>query len=260
VRRVEILRADLIGTPARDFRRFMEGAGVDRVGRRGKNLVLRMRGPRDGTPFALVINLGMSGRLLMREAGDRSRSPSHPGVRFRLEGGGQLVYHDIRRFGRLGVMDPEALGRWSRSLGPEPLARAFTAPGLADALARSSAPIRSWLLDQRKVAGVGNIYANEALFVARVHPATPARTLPPERSRALHGALRSVLREAIRARGTTLRDYRTAHGLEGGYAPKLRVYGREGGACARCRTPVRRVAFGGRSAYFCPSCQGEGTT
>jgi formamidopyrimidine-DNA glycosylase len=204
-----------------------------------------------------VVNLGMSGRLLHRTPDAVDPSPTHPGVRFLLDDGSLLVYHDPRRFGRLEAMSEKRFDAWSAELGPEPLAPAFTPNALAISLAGSSAPIRSWLLDQRKIAGVGNIYANEALYLAGIHPQTHAATIDRDGAKRLHVALREVLREAIRARGTTLRDYRTAQGSEGGYAVKLRVYGRGGEPCAKCGTTIERIVFGGRSAFVCRKCQGS---
>ena len=262
IQEVEIIHPDLIEGEAGNFARGLTGAQVRAVDRRGKNLVLEVRrnGEDRGSgagdrPHRLVINLGMSGRLLLLDPEGRADPPSHPGVRFHLDRGGFLVYHDVRRFGRLSLMDAGRYRAWSRGLGPEPLSRSFTARRLADALDASVSPVRSWLLDQRRVAGVGNIYANEALFLARVHPRTPARQVPGAAVPRLHRALRRVLREAIRARGTTLRDYRTAAGDEGSYSGTLRVYGREGAPCPRCRTPVERTVFGNRSAFLCPRCQ-----
>ena len=115
--------------------------------------------------------------------------------------------------------------------------------------------MRSWLLDQRKVAGVGNIYASEALFLARVHPARRARTLRRDEAAALHRAIREVLAASIRAGGTTIRDYRNADGDAGEYVRELRVYDREGLPCPRCSTPIRRLVLSNRSAFFCPACQ-----
>ena len=179
---------------------------------------------------------------------------THPAAIFHFESGGSLVYDDVRRFGRLRALDSSGWRRWSRTLGPEPLAPSFTAERLAAAL-QSDAPIRTRLLDQKRVAGVGNIYAVEALWGARVHPARRSRTLTEVEVAALHRWLRRVLRQAIRARGTTLRDYRTAEGGTGGYGPTLKAYGREGDPCSRCRTPIERLVFGGRSAFLCPRCQ-----
>jgi formamidopyrimidine-DNA glycosylase len=131
------------------------------------------------------------------------------------------------------------------------------APRFHDLLLRSRSPIRSWLLDQTKIAGIGNIYATEALFRAGIHPHRPARSTDEEEASRLLGAIRRVLSEAIRARGTTLRDYRTASGDRGSFGPSLQVYGREGQPCLRCKTPVQRVVFGNRSSFFCPRCQPE---
>ncbi len=249
---VDVVHHDVLDGGAAAFSRRLEGTRIAAVRRRGKNIVLRL-----DSEDRLVVNLGMSGRLLHRCPDDDTAPPTHPAVRFRLEGPGHLVYHDVRRFGRLQVLDGEAYRQWSRSLGPEPLGRRFTGRRLADDLSRSKSPIRSWLLDQRRVVGVGNIYANEALHRARIHPRTPARTIDGEAARRLHRAIRKVLRDSIQAQGTTLRDYRTARNEEGSYAHRLRVYGREGEPCPRCGTPVERVVFGNRSAFFCPTCQPE---
>jgi formamidopyrimidine-DNA glycosylase len=250
IREVEVIHRDLIEGEAPEFVRDLTRAGIRAVERRGKNLVLEVRRngdrPGHGEPdrlHRLVINLGMSGRLLLLDPGGQADPPSHPGVRFHLVDGGVLVYHDVRRFGRLSLMSADGYRAWSRRLGPEPLSRSFTAGRLADALAASVSPVRSWLLDQRRVAGV--------------HPRTPAREVSGAAVPRLHRALRRVLREAIRARGTTLRDYRTAAGDEGSYSGTLRVYGREGAPCPRCRSPVERTVFGNRSAFLCPRCQPE---
>lgn len=254
---VQVLRGDLLSTSAANFSRTLSGGIVGRIFRRGKNVVLRIQlqsGPRPEAVL-LVVNLGMSGRLLHRAHADRSSPPSHPGVRFHLDDRSLLVYHDVRRFGRLTLMTPTDYRTWSRVMGPEPLSPSFTERGLTGALARSRSPIRSWLLDQRRIAGVGNIYANEALWRAGIHPKRPAREVTPEEGRRLHRALRKVLRAAVAARGTTLRDYRTAEGWEGSYASELRVYSRQGNPCERCGSTIERLSFGGRSAFFCPTCQ-----
>jgi formamidopyrimidine-DNA glycosylase len=140
-------------------------------------------------------------------------------------------------------------------MGPEPLESEFTPDALHEALRTSRAPVRTWLLDQRKVAGVGNIYANEALYVAGIHPRTEARMVTRPQAERLHLAVRDVLRGAIGEGGTTIRDYRTAEGGEGRYAQRLLVYDRQGAPCGRCGRSIRRTVFGGRSAFHCPGCQ-----
>jgi formamidopyrimidine-DNA glycosylase len=255
IARVEVLHSDLLeGATPGAFRGQLEERAFGRIQRRGKNLVLAVV-ERESGESLLVVNLGMSGRLLHRVRESAAPPSTHPGVRFHLDGGGELVYHDPRRFGRLRVLDPAAYRTWSDTLGPEPLGPEFTPERLRAAVGRSAAPLRSWLLDQKKVAGIGNIYANEALFLAGLHPEIRGRDAPPSRVDVLHSAIRTVLSEAVQARGTTLRDYRTAEGWEGSYARSLRVYGREGLPCPTCKATVKRAVFGGRSAFFCPACQ-----
>ncbi|TVP77972.1 MAG: bifunctional DNA-formamidopyrimidine glycosylase/DNA-(apurinic or apyrimidinic site) lyase [Gemmatimonadales bacterium] len=281
-----ILHPDVVEGEPDAFRRGVDGCSVASVGRRGKNIVLDLapssfgaRPPTSSSPAAspgarprsaaahapilrLVVNLGMSGRLLLREEGDPSPPPSHPAVRFRVvrDDGSPpalLVYHDIRRFGRLELMDPERWADFHARMGPEPLGPRFTRAALAAGLEASRMPLRSWLLDQGKVAGVGNIYASEAAWRARIHPARRTADIPAERVAPLHTSIRSVLREAVEARGTTLRDYRTAQGWEGSFGARLAVYGRAGDPCPRCRAPIRRIVFSNRSAFLCPRCQPE---
>ncbi|MBW3534064.1 MAG: bifunctional DNA-formamidopyrimidine glycosylase/DNA-(apurinic or apyrimidinic site) lyase, partial [Gemmatimonadetes bacterium] len=244
-----VLHADVLAEPPDAFAERLRGRRVADVGRRGKNVVFHLEGG-----GVLLVNLGMTGRLLTVAAGGASTA-THPALRFALEGGRTLVYDDVRRFGRVEALDAAGWAERSAALGPEPLDPGFTAADLAAGLSRSRSPVRSWLLDQRRVAGVGNIYANEALHRAGVHPARPADSLSREEARALHRALRAVLREAIRARGTTLRDYRTAEGGRGGYGVRLRVYGRDGEPCPRCNSAVERLVFANRSAFLCPRCQ-----
>lgn len=260
IKDVEVLKEDLLSLPKAEFRASLRHRSIRGVGRRGKNIVVEV-GPgsvprRD--PDRLVVNLGMSGRLIHRRPAAPSPLPKHTGLHFRLDDGSTLIYRDVRRFGRLTVLPPDAYREWSRGLGPEPLADGFRARHLIGALSRSRSPVRSWLLDQRRIAGVGNIYANEALARARIHPGKAARDLSPDEGRTLHRVLRSILREAIDAGGTTLRDYRTAEGSEGSYADALRVYGREGHPCTRCADAIVRIRFGGRSAFLCPRCQPAG--
>lgn len=247
---VSILRADLVPQGPDAFRSAIEGRTVVRVGRRGKNVLLRLDGG-----GALLVNLGMTGRLLAWSTSGYPPDARHPAVVLHLDGGASLVYDDVRRFGRLEVLSRREWRERNRVLGPEPLSRAFTPPVLATAVALSVAPIRSWLLDQRRVAGVGNIYANEALWRAGIHPVRPAASLTATEAEGLHRELRRVLRAAIRARGTTLRDYRDASGGEGSFGGLLRVYGREGEPCTRCHSIVERLVLSNRSAFLCPRCQ-----
>lgn len=247
IRTVEVVHPDLIeGDPAA-FARALRGRRIQKASRRAKNIVLDLDDDR------LVVNLGMTGRLLVIEPADPS--PSHPGVLFRLDDGRILLYHDVRRFGRLALLSRDEWAARERALGQEPLSAGFTPEVLLDLARRSRVAIKPWLMDQRWVVGVGNIYASEALFRARVDPRRPAHSLTPAEARRLHTALRAVLREAIDFRGTTLLDYRDASGGEGRFADRLRVYGRAGEPCGVCGSPIRRVVQGGRSTFFCEDCQ-----
>ena len=248
---VDVVHADVLRVDPAAFTRAVSGLAISSVERRGKNVVMPLTGNR-----VLAVNLGMTGKLLpFPTVAIGSAAPSHPAVRFHLDDGSLLVFDDTRRFGTVECLEPALWLERSARMGPEPLARAFTARRLHAGLQRSRSPMRSWLLDQRRIAGVGNIYANEALYLAGIDPRRPARDVDPDVAARLHGALRRVLRNAIRQGGTTLRDYRTAQGEKGRYGSALGVYGRAGEPCRRCGTAIERVVFGNRSAFLCPRCQ-----
>lgn len=248
--RTRVVKEDLLRIPARRFRSALAGSTVRSVGRRAKNILIRL-----DSGDRLVVNLGMTGRLLLGKSPDTPPATTHPGVVFYLKDGRRLVYDDVRRFGVLEVLDPDEWQERDERIGPEPLEPGFTVTRFRADLSKSRSPIRSWLLDQRKVAGVGNIYAVEALHLAGIDPRTPANAIDAGRGERLHAAIRKVLREAIEYRGTTLRNYRDVDGEQGGNAPRLLAYGREGEPCRRCGSPIERVVFGNRSAFLCPECQ-----
>lgn len=248
IRAVEVVHADLVkGEDASAFAAGLRGARIEGVGRRAKNILLRLdRG-------LLVVNLGMTGRLLVRTPDDPP--PTHLGVRLTLEDGRELDYHDIRRFGELRRYTPEGWARREEELGIEPLSDGFTGEYLYDLSRRSRVAVKTWLMDQRRVVGVGNIYASEALFRAAIDPRRPASTLSRGEAGRLRDAVQEVLREAIGFRGTTFLDYRDARGERGEFAGRLRMYDREGEPCPGCGRPVQRIVQGGRSTFFCPGCQ-----
>ena len=248
LRTVEVLRPDLIeGDTPEGFAARITGKRVRDVTRRAKNIVIGLGADR------LVVNLGMTGRLLVTAASDAD--PSHLGVRIGLDRKRELRYHDVRRFGRLWTLTEPEWKDWDEALGVEPLSEAFSAGWLAEAVLRSRVPIKTWLMDQARVVGVGNIYASEALFRAKVDPRRPANTLTRPEAKRLQAGVQSVLRDAIDFRGTTLLDYRDASGEEGAFADRLSVYDRAGQPCVRCKKPVQRLVQAGRSTFFCASCQ-----
>lgn len=248
VAEVEVLFPDLLeGADPEAFAQRLRGRRVETVSRRAKNILVDLGGD------LLVVNLGMTGRLLLLAPGDDA--PSHPGVRFRLADGRELVYHDVRRFGRLSVLTREEWRAREEQLGVEPLSDAFTAGRLHELAARSRVAVKTWLMDQRRVVGVGNIYASEALHRAGIDPHRPASSLSGAECQRLERAVREVLTEAIEYRGTTLLDYRDASGERGGFVDRLRVYDREGEPCRACAEPIRRTVQGGRSTFYCGRCQ-----
>lgn len=225
----------------------LTGMGVGAIGRRGKFLWLENAAPGGG---AFVIHLGMSGRLVLEPPARPRRPHTHLVLRVGPE---ELRLSDPRRFGRIGWLpDPRDL---DRRLGVEPLGSSFTAAYLAAAWSGRRAPVKALLLDQRVVAGIGNIYADEALYRARIHPRTPAGLLSPPRLEALVRAVRKVLRDGVRHRGTSFSDYVDALGEPGHHLPYLSVYGKKDGRCRRCRRALVREVIQGRGSWFCPRCQ-----
>ncbi len=237
-------------TPAA-FRRALRGRSVKKVGRRAKWIIALLD---DGQRW--VTQLRMTGRFTWTP-NSRLHAAPHLSASFQIAGadGGVLRFFDTRRFGRLWVLDPDAWQELDRRLGVEPLSRRFTPEALAASLAGSKAPIRNALLDQRRVAGVGNIYANEACYRSRIDPRRPGSDLNRREVRRLHTAIRKVLAEAVHRRGTSFSDYRDVLGGEGGFQNRLDIYGRDGQACRRCGREIVRVVLAGRSAFFCLGCQ-----
>ncbi len=225
------------------------GRTVDAVERRGKYLLCALDDDRQ-----LAIHLGMTGRLRFLGAPAIERDP-YARAMWTLDDGRVLEFRDVRRFGRIAVVprdDHRALPTL-HALGPEPLSDEFEPRMFHAALAKSTRAIKTQLLSQRPVAGIGNIYADEALWRARVHPAS--RTISRPKATLLHAAIRTVLTEAIERRGTTLRDYRTFEGDTGTNQHRLQVYGRAGQPCAVCGSTLRASRLDARTTTFCPRCQ-----
>jgi formamidopyrimidine-DNA glycosylase len=232
----------------RDLPRQVAGQRILRAGRRAKYLLLRLE---SGT---LLMHLGMSGNLRAVPAGTPRLTHDH--FDLVLDSGVALRFNDPRRFGSLLYTrgDPRAHPLLAQ-LGPEPFSRAFNAQYLWRITRGRRVAIKPLLMNSRLVVGVGNIYASEALFRARIRPSRQARSLSRADAARLVRAVRAVLRQAIRAGGTTLRDYLGADGAPGYFRQRLYVYERRGRPCRRCRTAVRALVQGQRSTYYCPACQ-----
>ena len=222
----------------------LQGERVEAVERRGKYLVLRL-----DTGRALVVHLRMTGSF-------RAEDTPHTRAVITLDDATRIVYRDVRRFGTWLLLEPGEVDTYLEArLGAEPLGRGFGPKALATALEGRRAPIKAALLDQRTVAGLGNIYVDEALWRARIHPLRPARELDAGEIRALHRAIRAALRMGIARQGATLRDYAQPDGRRGGMQHEFKVYGRGGEPCDRCGTPIEKTRAGGRGTWYCPACQ-----
>ncbi len=274
--------ARILRTPAEQFARALTGARVAEVRRHGKHILLRMERAagsenhdRPGglsAHFWWIVHLGMTGQFICEPPG--RELPRHTHAWFELDAGQQrpdaptgksvypamLRYTDIRQFGRMEIVAPldetsgaRPLPARLEGLGPDPLA--IGAAEFARRLRARQARVKALLLDQRFLRGLGNIYADESLFRARLHPAASARRISPERAGALWRAMRAILRQAIAHGGSSISDYRDARGEAGAFQQRHRVYGRAGEPCLRCGTRLRRLLVAGRGTTYCPHCQ-----
>lgn len=248
--RVEIITARQIYHPDPDtFRAELEGARFTDIERRGKWLLFKLG------PLVLVGHLRMSGHLYVCDP-ERERE-KHTHVIFHLEDGKELRYDDQRKFGGFHLLGPNGEGTppGLASLGPEPLSEQFTPAVLAVGLGGRKSPVKAALLNQSIVAGLGNIYVDESLFCARIHPERQASDLSADEVERLHSCIRSVLERAVEKRGTTFSLYFDGEGEEGDMYDELKVFDRTGDPCPDCGTPIVKLAVGGRGTHVCPACQ-----
>jgi formamidopyrimidine-DNA glycosylase len=228
----------------------LSGEAVAALERRGKYLIVRFESGR-----VLLIHLRMTGSLLLLRDGTAIDDPYRRAV-VRLDNGSDIAYRDVRRFGTWLLLEPGELDPYLASrVGPEVLNRRFSAQALQATVKRRKAPIKAVLLDQRVFAGVGNIYADEALWWSRIHPLRPAANLGRAELQELLRGVRKALRHGIVRQGATLRDYRGADGRAGSMQREFRAYGRAGEPCTRCGTPIEKTRAGGRGTWYCPTCQ-----
>lgn len=250
---VEVRTGQLRRPVPPELRQLMTGASFTGARRRGKHLLLDTdRG------LTLLVHLGMTGRLLLEAPGRRADpaiSARHDHVVMTLDDGKRLTYNDARRFGAVEIFRTDLEHPSLAAMGPEPLGPDFGAGALTRAFAGKRTPVKTALLDQSVVAGIGNIYACEALWRANVSPLRLAQSLTGAESESLARAIRSVLIDAIGAGGSSLRDYRNAEGQRGGFQERFAVYGREGEPCPVCGEPIIRIKQAGRSTFYCAICQ-----
>ena len=279
--RVELLRLDIVKRSHAPFSAAIQGRTVCGIERRAKRILIRL-----DNGATLGVHLGMTGQLTVVSTNAPRQPHTHLVIKIQVGPASSLVqnlvarasipccrysdksplrgatgrpqpdacelrFRDVRRFGEIWL-DPDA-SRDESGLGPEPLDLPTTQ--LAAILHRTTRAIKTALLDQKLIAGIGNIYADEALFLARIHPRTPANRLTEMEVKRLNPAIKRVLREAIANHGSTLRDYVDVNGDAGWYQTRHRVYGRAGEPCRKCKTAIKRIVLGGRSTHFCPNCQ-----
>ncbi len=265
IERLEVLDARWSRpVPPAELEAAVAGREIQGLGRRGKYLLLALDGGQ-----TLVMHLRMTGNLVLVEGedkldpsegmrlyeGERSTSERHLRARFLLDDGRELWFTDPRRFGEAFLIDDSGLGERFERLGVEPLAEEFTPEALGEIAAGRRAPLKSFLLDQSGIAGVGNIYADEALFRARLHPLSPAGSMKPEHHEALRAAVVAALEAGIDGGGASIDDYRDGRGEKGTMQDEFLVHTREGEPCPSCGGPIAKIVVSGRSTYYCPSCQ-----
>src|SRR5579863_513559 len=241
----------IAGSPE-DFAAALSGRTICRFERKGKALAIELRSPNGCMPAYLLVRLGMTGQLTVQPA-DAPLEP-HTHVRMPLEGGAEEIrYSEARRFGRLRACTREELDAVFARMGPD--APAITEDEFFAAMSGRRGAIKNWLLNQQMLSGLGNIYADEALFIARLHPLSQPGRVRRDAARRLLRAIKKVLEHSVGLQGTSFRDYVDIEGRPGNFAARLRVYGRTGEPCRRCRAPIRRLVIAGRSSHFCPRCQ-----
>jgi formamidopyrimidine-DNA glycosylase len=251
--RVEQRRKDLRFPLPPQFAQRLTGRRIVRIGRRAKYMIWELD---DGT--AVIGHLGMSGRMLLGQGWPEVLEP-HDHLIFQAEDGWCLRFNDARRFGMMDLTPLAELDahKLLKGLGPEPLGNSFNGPSLAASLKGKKTSIKAALLDQKVVAGLGNIYVSEALFRAAISPKRSAHMVQGDRAEKLAAAIKAVLTDAIAAGGSSLRDYKRTDGRLGRFQHRFKVYRREGKPCPKkgCGGTVRRIVQGGRSTFYCPTCQ-----
>jgi formamidopyrimidine-DNA glycosylase len=238
----------LEGRSVAEFNREITGKTIKRVERRGKYLLLQLNGG-----LVLALHLRMTGQLTVEPLEQPVANATY--LRLKLDNQFELRFRDQRKFGKAFVFAAAAVPQSLGKLGPEPLTSEFTVAVLSRQLAGHKLAIKKALLNQELVAGIGNIYADEGLFVAGIHPARLTDSLTPAEVTRLYQAIRQVLSEGIQYRGTSMRDYLDGEGKPGSYQEHLRVYGRKGQPCPICGAPIAKMNLGGRGTHFCPLCQ-----
>lgn len=236
------------------FKDQLSGQKILSVDRRGKYLIFNL------SDWALISHLRMEGKYLYDQIHEENEKHlKHVHVRFYMKEGGCLLYHDVRKFGRMQLVSPQGVENYflKKKLGPEPTQESFYYSDFSTHLQKINRAIKPVLLDQKVVAGIGNIYADEVLFRASIHPKTPCNQLNDEQIKALHQSIIQVIQQATALGGSTIRTYQNSLGQAGKFQQLLQVYGREGEPCPRCGGKICKIKLAQRGTHYCPNCQKE---
>ena len=246
---IEIHYPKMIKTDLGEFRKEVPGQVIESIGRRGKYLLFYL------SDKVLISHLRMEGKYFYYP--DQVPERKHAHILIHFEDGGTLVYEDVRKFGTMELLAPELLESYfiSKKLGPEPTKKDFDLLTFEKALKKSKKPIKTHLLDQTLVVGLGNIYVDEVLWRAKVYPAKSSQTITKKEAKAIHEQTISVLEQAVDMGGSTIRSYTNAFGENGTMQELHQVYDKAGLACSRCGTIIEKIQLGGRGTHFCPRCQ-----
>lgn len=245
----EILHEKMVlGTTVAEFLEGVSGQKIIGLNRRGKYLLIELT-----ADLIIGLHLRMTGQLAVEKSGSQLAKAIY--FRLFLDNETELRFRDQRKFGKVFLFEPGEPPLSLQKIGPEPLSSEFSASMLKSRFGRRTLAVKKALLNQEIVAGIGNIYADEALFSAGIHPARPVNSLTEAEIEALYHAIKEVLSESIENRGTTFRDYRDGEGRAGSYQNRLRVYGRKGEKCSNCGGLIVKMNYGGRGTHFCPLCQ-----
>lgn len=247
IKRVELFRKDLRFEFPREMKKALEGQQIVSISRRAKYLVFETQ------DYVWLCHLGMTGAW-RQESGAHQKQP-HDHFRVSFESGDSWVYRDPRRFGYMDLIKKGSKIVWFEHLGPEPLESSFSAEYLFQKSRHKKAPIKNFIMDQKVVVGVGNIYASEALYMARVKPSKPSHRLTRKQAEHLVKNIKSVLKKALKSGGSSIRDYKNAEAEMGYFQQSLKVYDRAGQACFSCKKPIKKITQAGRSTFYCSNCQ-----
>jgi formamidopyrimidine-DNA glycosylase len=252
---IDVSLPKMVKLPLDKFRKIVIGSKIKSIARRAKILIFKL-----SNDWSVLIHLKLSGRLIFRKKNEplKEEDKKWNHLIYYFSDASRLFHNDLRQFGYVKLIETDKLDEFfkEKKLGPEPLKKDFTLNVFSTILKRKpKTKIKQFLMNQKNIAGIGNIYSTEILFLAGIHPLRKIADLKPNEIRKIFKAIKKILNEAVRFHGASADTYLDARGKKGKYVPRLKVYGREGEKCKKCGGIVKRIKIGGRSAHYCPTCQ-----